>query len=211
MNDETQGRNHCLLASTGSGKETLQMISSRRMLTGWMLLALIGGCLGCGSQPISGVVEELPILTIGSFAYDIPFTASDGKRTTLNAVRQPVTILAFVDTPGDTHCAIKPEVADLAARFMRLPVTVVQVSVPTGPCTLSSGQGQMCDLKKSDPAVLCDAGRIAWEGFGRPSSGTLVLIDKWGAIAAVSDLGTPRAISWKAEQLALEEMNRYPD
>lgn len=187
------------------------MISSTCILIGWVLFALMGGCVGCGSQPISGVVEEVPILTIGSFAYDIPFTASDGKRTTLNAVRQPVTILAFVDTPGDMYCAIKPEVADLAAEFRRLPVTVVQVSMLTSPCPLSSGQRQMCDLKKSDPAVLCDLGRIAWEGFGRPSSGTLVLIDKWGAIATVSDLGNLRAFSWKAERLALDETNRHLD
>lgn len=187
------------------------MIPSRLMLTGWVLFALVGGCAGCGSQPISGVVEEQPVLTIGSFAYDIPFTASDGKRTTLNAVRQPVTILAFVDTPGDMSCAITPEVADLAAEFMRLPVTVVQVSIPISPCPHSPGQRQMCHLKKSNPAVLCDPDRIAWEGFGRPSSGTLVLIDKWGVIAAVSDLRTPRAISRKAERLALEEMNRHLD
>ena len=63
------------------------MISSRRMLTGWTLLALIAGCLGCASQPVSGVVEEQSVLAVESFAYDIPFTASDGKRTTLHAIR----------------------------------------------------------------------------------------------------------------------------
>jgi hypothetical protein len=208
---EAQGRNHCLLASVRSGKGTVQMISSRCMLTGWMSLALIGGCFGCSSQPISGVVEEQPALSAGSSAYDIPFTASDGKRITLHAIRQPVTILAFVDTAGDACCVVRPEAADLAVEFMRLPVTVVHVSRQTGVCAHSSGQRQMGPLKKSDPVVLCDPNRVAWEGFGRPSSGTLVLIDRRGIIAGISDMGGLTAFSRKAERLALEEMNRHLD
>jgi hypothetical protein len=176
-----------------------------------MLLALIGGCFGCSSQPISGVIEEQPALSVGSFAYDIPFTASDGKRTTLHAIRHPVTILAFVDTAGDACCVVRPEVADLAVEFTRLPLTVVQVSMPRGVCAHSSGQKQKCHLKKSDPVVLCDPNRVAWEGFGRPSSGTLVLLDGRGAIAGISDMGGLRAIARKAERLCLEEMNRHLD
>lgn len=187
------------------------MTSSRYGLTEWVLFALMGGCLGCSTQPISGVVEEPPALAVGSLAYDIPFTASDGKRTTLHAVREPVTILVFVDAPGDACCEVRPEVADLAVEFRRLPVTVVQVSMPADTCAHKLGQRQMCHLKRSDPLVLCDPNRVAWEGFGRPSSGTLVLIDSWGVIAGISDMGGLRAISWKAEQLAREEMNRHLD
>jgi len=185
------------------------MTPVRGILAVWMLLALMGGCLGCRSQPVFGVVERHPALAVGSFAYDIPFTTSDGKRTTLNRIRQPVTIVAFVDTPGDACCAVKSEVADLSAEFKRLPVTVVQVSGPTSTCAHSSGPRRVCHLKRSDPVVLCDRDRIAWDGFGRPRPETLILVDHRGIIAEVSDIAGLRAFSRKAEGLALEEMNRH--
>lgn len=187
------------------------MIPSRRMLTGWALFALMAGCLGCSSQPVSGVVEEQPGLAVGSCAHDIPFTASNGKPTTLHAIRQPVAILAFVDMPGEACCAMKSEVADLCVRFSRLPVTVVQVCMPTDPCAHSSGEREMCQPRKSGPVVLCDRDAIARVCFGRPSSGTLILIDKYGIIAAVSDMSDLSTFLWKAERLALEEANRHLD
>ncbi len=190
------------------------MTPLRSILTVWTLLGLMAGCVGCSSQPISGVIERPPVPAIGSvgsLAYDIPFTAPDGKRTTLRSVREPVTILAFVDTPGEACCAAESEVANLAGSFRRLPVTVVQVSMPTSACAHNLGRMPVCHVKESDAIVLCDRDRIAWDGYGRPSSGTLVLIDKRGVIAEVSDMRDLRAFSQKATWLALKDLPLYLD
>jgi hypothetical protein len=177
-----------------------------------VVLGLVGGIVligfaGCGGPPPSGVIERQPPLSVGTFAPNIPFVSSNGKRTTLNRVRQPVAILAFVEMPGDSCCRVEPKLADLSAQFSGWPVMVVQISLPTGPCLHTGTRGRAGDLRKSDPVVLCDRDRVAWLIYGQPSSGTVIVTDQRSMIVLVSDMSHLRTVDRKAAALALEEID----
>jgi hypothetical protein len=166
---------------------------------------------GCSSQPVYGVVERQPALTKGTIVPDIPFTTADGKQVTLFTVRQPIAIMGFVRAPVGTCCQVDPELADLSVKFRRLPVSVVQVIVPQGTNRPDLNGISMPDLKRLDPIVLYDQDRVVWNGYGKPKTGTLVLINKDDAIIEVADMQNPKTLTRKATMLALDQMNAHAD
>ncbi len=169
---------------------------------------LLIGITGCGGPPLYGVIERQTPLAVGTFAPDIPFVSSEGKRVTLDDVRRPITILAFVETFGDSCGLVKPELASLSAEYKRLPVSVVQVSLPTGPCSHPTIDGHGRGPKKSDPVILCDRDRVAWNSYGQPPSGTVIVVNRRGIMAEVSDMNHLRVVARKVDQLAMEVGSR---
>ncbi len=176
------------------------------LLVGYGILLI--GITGCGGPPLYGVIERQTPLAVGTFAPDIPFVSSEGKRVTLDDVRRPVTILAFVETPGDSCGVVKPELAALSAEFQRLPVSVVQIFMPTGPCSHTATDRHMRGFKNHDPILLCDRDRVAWNSYGQPPLGTVIVVNRRGTMVEVSDMNHLRLVARKVDQLAMEVGSR---
>ena len=175
------------------------------------VIVVVFFCVGCSSQPVAGVVKRQPALSKGSFVPDIPFTTADGKQTTLFAVRQSITIVGFVKVSAEGCCQVDSELARLSAEFRRLPVTIVQVVMPQDADRPDPSHREMPDLKRADPVLLYDQDRVAWNGYGKPKPGTLVLINKYGTIIEVSDIQNRRTLTQKATILAMDEMDDHMD
>jgi hypothetical protein len=165
-------------------------------------------CVGCGNPtPVSGIVQNPPSLAEGSLVPDIPFTTSDGKYTSLWEIRQPITIVAFVETTIETWSQVNSEVANLHDKFSRYPVTIVQVSLIDGASGTHSSREIQSDVKTSGPVVLCDGDRIAWNLYGKPAPGTAVLLDDRRIVVEVSNIRNIRSLTETASILAWQEMN----
>lgn len=140
----------------------------------------------------------------------MPFTAADGSRTSLSAIRKPVTVVAFTTPPGEYCCWISPKLTRLSNRLWNLPVTVAQISVPTSPCPHGTGCSEACGMGDHQLIALCDMDRIAWRAYGKPTSGTVFLLDKNGNIAERATLADIEPVKQKAmtlgEKARIEEM-----
>lgn len=163
-------------------------------------LVVLGGCAATTAQRApSGMVEVSKAFPVGRYAPDIPFVLVDGRESTFYNEKQPIAIVAFVALPADECCELNAELANLAARFSHLPVTVLQVSQPLCP------RGVECEAKcVVDSQYLmsvCDAAGITWKGFIDPRPDTVYLIDDNGRIVASDRLGNLDRIAEQAEEL----------
>jgi len=163
---------------------------------------------GCASDPVSGTIRAPGGVGLGSAAPDIPFTTPEGKQTSLRKVNQKITILAFT-TPGKEGCSeLKPEMVTLAKRFDALPVTVVQVAVPTHKCPHGPGCMQVAH-PKADFIALCDDDRIAWNAYGEPEPNTAFLIGESGRVRSIAGLDNLSTLVKKAEKMGQEIVERH--
>ena len=181
-------------------------------LTKSVLWLVIPGTLvasaGCTTTSESGTVGWREEFSIGSFAPDIPFVSSNGKRTTLHSARKPITVLAFTSPPPGACCWVRPELVALAVEFKVFPVTVAQVSVPTTECPHGSDCMEACGLEKPHLMSLCDSNRRAWNSYGQPEPDSVMLLNRHGAIVEISPMSRLETLVKKTQRLALVESDR---
>jgi hypothetical protein len=173
-----------------------------------LLIALLGlaGCV-----PTSGVVTETSGTTgaqIGSLVPDVEYKSLEGKQASFNKARQPVAVVAFVAPQGAACCSLDPRVVNLADQFWDLPVTVAQFSLPTSKCPHGPGCTEACNLRQGRVMSLCDAQRLAWNAYGKPAPGTLLLVGPDNKIMAKGSLRDPGAVVDEAMRLGQIEKER---
>ena len=174
-------------------------MKSRIIIT--MLAGLVIGLTGCANGPHSGVVGWNKGFSSGSFAPDIPFTSAEGKEIRFNEIREPVTILAFTSPPSRNCCSLRPELVELAKRFRHLPITVVQISLPTTECPHGPGCSESCNIINENLVTLCDPARIAWKAYNQPKPNTVILIDKNDKIVDIQSINNLKVLADKAEKM----------
>lgn len=170
-----------------------------------MIIMILGGLVigltGCANRPHAGVVGWSKDFSSGSFAPDIPFTSAEGKETRFNEIREPVAILAFTSPPSRNCCSLKPELVELAKRFRHLPITVVQISLPTNECPHGAGCTKSCEVVNENIVVLCDPARIAWKAYNQPKPNTVILVDKYNKIVDIQPINNLKVLADKAEKM----------
>lgn len=174
------------------------------MRWGLMVAGMVAGFAvlsGCAGSPKAGTVgwEGRPVPE--NLAADVPFTSVDGRQTTLDQVREPVMILAFTEASGSQCCWIRPEMIAVSDRVWTLPITVAQVSLPSGKCPHGSGCIETCHLQDARLVSLCDQDRVAWKAYHEPKPGTTFLIDKDGKVVESAMIGHLEGLIDKAREL----------
>ncbi len=174
-------------------------------MTGRILMWLIALLGFAGCTPTSGVVTgtSTPAWYAGTVAPDVEYRSMQGKQASFNKVRQPVAIVAFVTPPGATCCWLEPRVVNMADQLLDLPVTVAQFSEPTSTCPHGVGCIEVCNLHQGRVMSLCDAQKLAWRAYGKPASGTLILIGPDNKILRKGLLSDPQAVVSYATKRAL--------
>ena len=165
---------------------------------------------GCNPAPRAGIVGWEGIVP-GSLVKDIPFTAMDGTKTTFHKVRGPIAILAFTKTPPDKCCWVSPQLVNLTNQFQGLPVSVAQISLPTGKCPHGPGCTEMCRLGETQLFSFCDTDRIAWKAYGEPTPGTVILIDQKDKVIATGSLDNLKPVTDKAHEMGQKLHESDPD
>lgn len=100
--------------------------------------------------------------------------------------------MAFAAIEGSAGQQLDPTVVALADQLADLPVTVAQISLP--PEGSAAGGEAAHTPSKSGMMYLYDAHRIAWEAFGRPNPGELILIGRNGDVLATGSLRDPQSV-----------------
>jgi hypothetical protein len=162
-----------------------------------ILAAALAGC----SQSDQGVITKVSGPEIGKQVPALQFVTTQGKKRDFDKVRYPYAILVFTSPPGETCCWLDPRVIAVADEFYNLPVSVVQLSEPTSKCPHGEGFNETCHLRKAGLMSLCDSSRIAWNAFGQPSSGTVLLIDRDNKIIDRATLNDMTSLVMKAQDL----------
>ncbi len=173
-----------------------------------VLLTALLTLAGCASP--SGVITgaSAPAQDAGTVAPDVEYRSMQGGQTSFNKVRQPVTIVAFVAPPGDACCWLDPEVFNLADQFWGLPVTVAQFSEPTSQCPHGAGCTEVCNVHEGSVMSLCDAQKLAWHAYGRPTPGALILVGPDNQILMKGLLSNPWAVVNEAKRIGQIEKER---
>jgi len=177
-----------------------------RILT---LSAALIGLAGC--MPTSGIVTKTSGTTgaqIGSIAPNVAYESMEGKQASFNRARQPVAVVAFVAPQGEGCCSLDPKVVNIADQLWDLPVTVAQFSLPTSKCPHGPGCVEACNLGKGRVMSLCDAQRLAWNAYGKPAPGTLILIGPDNRIVAKASLSDPAVVVNAAKKLGQIEREK---
>jgi len=165
------------------------------------LVAVSAVVAGCTAGQRSGVVEGAAAPAIQGDAPDITFETAGGGEASFQRVRRPVALLAFTESPGAQCCWIEPRLLRNADALSDVPVTVAQVSLPTSHCEHGSGCSEACRLQDYRLLTLCDADRKAWNAYGRPAPGTVLLIDAENRIVADGRLTRMDPLVDKAREL----------
>ena len=166
-----------------------------------ILGGLVIGLTGCANGPHTGIVGWNKGFSSGSFAPDIPFTSAEGKEIRLNEIREPVTILAFTSPPSRNCCSLRPELVELAKRFRHLPITVIQISLPTNECPHGAGCTKSCDVIDENLILLCDPARIAWKAYNQPNLDTVILVDEDNKVVDIQPISNLKVLADKAEKM----------
>lgn len=194
-----------VLGLTGCVAESWKVAET--MIVRIFLLAAAGvSFVGCA--PMSGVVTGAADTEAGSVAPDVQFVSVDGEQASFNQVRHPVSIVAFSAPEGAGCCWLDPNVVQMADEVWDLPVTVAQFSIPKGECPHGQNCVEACNLNKGGLMSLCDAKRIAWEAYGRPAPGALLLLDTDSKVLMTASIGDSDALVHRAKKLGQAEQER---
>ena len=172
-----------------------------------MVLVAVSAAMLAGCAPNYGTVTATSGLEVGSQTPDIQYTTVKGKKVDFNKVRYSTAVMVFIEVPGTNCCWVSPEVVKIANEVWNLPVTVVQVTLPTSPCPHGEGCVEVCKIRNRGLISMCDSSKIAWKAFGQPKGNTVLLIDKSGKIIQKASLADSAALVSKAESMgqALKE------
>jgi hypothetical protein len=174
-----------------------------------LVIALV--LAGCTPAPRTGSVGWEGTIFAGAEARDIPFTASDGTKTTFHKVRGPIAVIAFVSPPPDQCCWISPKLLNLVNEYRELPISVAEISAPQPKCPHGPGCMEMCRLGKTQLFAFCDSDRIAWKAYGNPKPGTVIVIDQRDRIVAVGSLDNLKPAADEAYRLGKRLHDQQPD
>jgi hypothetical protein len=166
-----------------------------------IVLAAVTAAMLAGCTPNYGVVSATSGLEVGNQAPDIQYTTIKGKKVDFNKVRYSTAVLAFIEVPGSNCCWLSPDVVKIANEVFDLPVTVVQVTLPTSPCPHGEGCVEVCKIRNRGLISMCDSSRIAWKAFGQPKGNTVILIDKSGKVIQTAPLASSGALVAKAAEM----------
>jgi hypothetical protein len=170
------------------------------------IVALAGALVltGCSAEPssVAGVITESEELPLGRPVPDFPVVIANGKETRFSEIREPTTIVAFVNSTGDKCCWLNPELVSLAQELKDRRIGVAQISEPTGKCPHGPGCVATCDLKDPHLLSLCDAERRAWEAYRKPRPNTAVLLNYRGEVELVAPLAELDTVANKAREVA---------
>jgi len=166
-----------------------------------VLVIFVSGCVMTQKGAASGVVGFREDYPIGKIVDDIPFVSMDGKQKTFRQIRQPISIVAFVETPGIACCRLLPELVTLADNLKYDTITVAQVSLPTDECTHGLDCTEICNINDAHLISLCDKDRIAWNAYYEPKPNTVFLIDERSKIVYISPLDNLQSVAEKASEL----------
>ncbi len=150
---------------------------------------------GCGA--VSGVVTGASGSRVDSLTPDIRYITADGRAGSFDWARFPIAVVAFTAPEG-----LDPTMVHLADQLADLPVTVAQFSLPSEH-GLEAGP-----VGKSGMIVLYDTQRIAWNAYGRPEVGALMLIGENGRILMTGSLRDPSPVLQEARRLGEIEKQR---
>lgn len=161
------------------------------------------GVMGCTAQNGQGVAATPSQLITSMYAPTIVYQTPDGEFTTLTRTRHSVAIIAFVDAAGTNCDALSPVLTGLAQKYQleRLPISVVQVTLPTSRCPAGPGCIQLPDAARQNVIAICDRERTAWNQFAQPAVGTVYLIDASDQIVQLATLDKMDALLTMADQL----------
>lgn len=169
-------------------------------------LLSIGASLFAGCAA-SGVVTGVSGSRVDALAPDIRYVTPGGAKTSFHWARCPIALVAFT-LPGDSAAyQLDPTMVRLADQLWDLPVTVTQVSLPREG-TATEMSPETFTLRKSGMMCLYDPARIAWEAYGRPAPGDLLLIDEHGRIVMTGSLTNPQPVLDEARRLGQIEQDR---
>lgn len=177
-----------------------------RMIASLIAVASLVGLAGCA--PTSGVITGTSGPQVGSLAPDVQYVSAEGKHGDFNKARYPVAVIAFSAPEGANCCWLDPKVVNVAGQLWDLPVTVAQFSLPKGKCPHGQGCMEACNLRKGGLMSLCDAQRLAWNAYGQPAPGSLILIGPDNKILVTGSLDNPKAVLDEARNLGQAEKKR---
>lgn len=164
---------------------------------------MIAGC-----APVAGVVTGAVGSRVGSKAPDIQYVTVEGRPSSFNWARCPIALVAFTSSESPAGYTVNPSVADLADRLWDLPVTVAQLTLPPEDRSHGVDRAQIGRARKSGMMFLVDADRLAWNAYGQPAPGTLLLLRDDGTIVMTGSLGDPEAVLREARRLGEIERRR---
>lgn len=179
-------------------------------MTGRILVLLTALLAGAGCASPSGVITgtSAPAPYTATVAPEVEYRNMQGGQASFNQVRKPVALVVFVEPPGIACCWLDPDVFNLADQFWDLPVSVAQFSLPTSQCPHGAGCTEVCHIHEGSVMSLCDAQKLAWHAYGRPTPGTLILLGPDNRIVMTGPLGNPWPVVNEAKRLGRIEKER---
>jgi hypothetical protein len=115
----------------------------------------------------------------------------------MDKVGGPFFILGFIAPPPGQPDYLSPDMQKLANRFSLDSVPVIQITIPTKASPLTDIPADQGRQPKDNFYRYYDVNGEAWEGFHRPPSGTLLVIDRWNLLPIIDARATienPRAV-----------------
>jgi len=159
-------------------------------------------------MPDSGTITGVSGPQIGPVAPDIYYLSAEGKKGDFNRIRYGLALVAFSPPDDARCCSLDPKVVNLSDELWNLPVTVAQVSLPNGKCPHGQGcleAGSVCNKRL---VTFCDANSVAWNAYGRPTPGSVILIGPGNKVLMTGSLDHPRNVLSEARRLGQEELDR---
>jgi hypothetical protein len=169
------------------------------MIRTLITMVFVAALVGCGPQ--SGVVTGTSGPQAGGLAPDVYFTSLDGKRGDFNKERYRVAVVVFTSPAGADCSQLDPRVVSVVNKLSDLPVTIAQFAQPTGQCPHGEGCVEVGNLRKKGLMSFCDAKGLVWNAYGRPASGSLILIGPDRKIRLAGSLGDAQAVIAEARRL----------
>lgn len=160
-----------------------------------------------GCAPLAGVVTGASGSRVGTRTPDVLFVSAEGWPGSFNWARYPIAVVAFTSAEGSAY-RVDPDMATLCDRLWDLPVTVAQFSLPAESRPVGPDYAQLRGVGKSGMIFLLDASRIAWNAYGRPAPGELLLIGDDGTILMTGSLKSPELVLQAARRLGEVERQR---
>ena len=69
----------------------------------------------------------------------------------------------------------------------------------------------MCRLGETQLFSFCDTDRIAWNAYGKPTPGTVILIDQKDKVIATGSLDNLKPVTDKAHEMGRKKHKSVPD
>ncbi|MCJ7544701.1 MAG: hypothetical protein MUP47_09100 [Phycisphaerae bacterium] len=160
---------------------------------------------GCAS--LSGVVTGTSGSRVDSRTPDILFVSAEGRPGSFNWARYPIAVVAFTSAEGSPY-RVDPRMASLCDQLWDLPVTVAQFSLPAENRPVGLDYAALRGAGKSGMIFLLDAQRLAWNGYGAPPPGELLLLGEDGSILMTGSLTSPELVLQEARRLGEVEKQR---